>query len=326
MRIWSRSRSSAFSDDSGPRVVSGSCGIPRLQRAQAFAESPQESLAPLLADHDDALGGDTALTGVEHPADQRAGDGVLQVGILQDNQGIAAAELHDGLLQAAAGAFGHRGSGALTSGDGDAGDPRVFDQPPDLVDAGEHVRVNPRRGASLLKEPRERQRAVRDVLGVLDDQDIAGHQLRSGDAGELVVGEVPGLDAEDHTDRLGFDHGSRRFWQLLGGEERLGAVGVVVEDRCRQADLCLRGSDQLAHLGGDVLRVLCRVGSQLGCGRLDDARAVCDRPVPPVVLVAGSGRVQGIIEVGVGDVPERPGRLAGRWVDSPIGHDAHFRR
>ena len=60
-------------------------------------------------------------------------------------------------------------------------------------------------------------------------------------------------------------------------------------------------------------------GLLAGCG----FRLVGDRPVPPVAGVTGSGHLHGIIEVGVGDIPERPDRFAGRWVDRPIGHDAH---
>jgi hypothetical protein len=43
--------------------------------------------------------------------------------------------------------------------------------------------------------------ALGNAAGVFDDQDIARHQMGTGDARKLGVGKVPRLDTEDHTDR-----------------------------------------------------------------------------------------------------------------------------
>ena len=72
---------------------------------------------------------------------------------------------------------------------------------------------------------------MRHDAGVLHHQDVARHQMRTGDAGKLVVGKVPGLDAEDHADRaalhMGFADGRM---ELHRRQEALGVLGVVGED------------------------------------------------------------------------------------------------
>ena len=59
-------------------------------------------------------------------------------------------------------------------------------------------------------------------------QDVARHQMRPGDARELIVGKVPGLDAKDHADRaalhVSFAEGGLEFDV---GEETLGVLRII---------------------------------------------------------------------------------------------------
>ena len=73
--------------------------------------------------------------------------------------------------------------------------------------------------------------ALRHAAGVFDHQGVAGHQMRSGDPGELVVGEVPRLDAEDHPNRAALHMGDAVGGvELHRGEEALGVLGVIGEN------------------------------------------------------------------------------------------------
>ena len=70
-----------------------------------------------------------------------------------------------------------------------------------LLVRDQKIGVQADRRARLDQELLEGDRALRHDAGVLHHQDVARHQVGTGDPGQLVVGEVPGLDAEDHADR-----------------------------------------------------------------------------------------------------------------------------
>ena len=65
-----------------------------------------EGLADL-RHHDEALAGDAALAGIDHPRGGRDLGRAGDIDVLQDHIGVAAPELEDALLQNAAGLFHH---------------------------------------------------------------------------------------------------------------------------------------------------------------------------------------------------------------------------
>ena len=78
---------------------------------------------------------------------------------------------------------------------------------------------------------------------------VAGHQMRTGDPGKLVIGKVPGLHAEDHADRAALHVAfAERRMEVFVGEEMLGILGVVGEDLGAELHLPARLVDALAHL------------------------------------------------------------------------------
>ena len=113
----------------------------------------------------------------------------------------------------------------------------------------QQVSVGTDRRAGIQQQLLERDGALRHATGVLDDQDIASHQLRPGDAGELVVGEVPGLDTEQHADGRAFHVRFANLWvQLSRCQEGLGMLGVIGQDVAAESDLSARLINALAHL------------------------------------------------------------------------------
>jgi hypothetical protein len=75
---------------------------------------------------------------------------------------------------------------------------------------------------------------------MLHQQRIARHQIRSRDTRQLIVGEVPRLDAEEHAQRFILDKGLTLIYlQFLRCQEPLRIVGIVVQNIGAQFDFSL---------------------------------------------------------------------------------------
>ena len=97
------------------------------------------------------------------------------------------------------------------------------------------------------------RRRLRALRGVLQDDRVPEDEVRRGEAGDLVVREVPRHDPEEHSDRRAAD--DRRplaedVERLVAGD-LLGVVGVVLRDVGCEVDLTLRRGERLAHLADD---------------------------------------------------------------------------
>src|ERR1700730_10857168 len=150
----------------------------------------------------------------------------------------------------------------------------------------EDVGVRPLRSTSFEEQLLERQRALRNVRRMLHDQRVAEHEIGAGDACELIVGEVPRLDAEEHAQRRVFDYGfAARHLQLFGGQKRLCVVRVVLQNVGAQVDLAPRLGEQLAHLERDVLRELLALLAEDLDSILKDLFAVGQGALAPIVAV-----------------------------------------
>ncbi|SIH88655.1 Uncharacterised protein [Mycobacteroides abscessus subsp. abscessus] len=113
---------------------------------------------------------------------------------------------------------------------------------------------------------------------MLEEDRVPEREVRGGEAGDLVVGEVPRHDAEQGAHGLAPDPrgpilGSA---QRFVGHERLGVVGEVPVDVRAQGHLALALGHRLAHLELDHLgELLGAVGVDVGdpgeqCGTLGD--------------------------------------------------------
>ncbi len=140
---------------------------------------------------------------------------------------------------------------------------------------------------------------------MLEDDGVAEHEVRCGEASDLVVGEVPGHDAQQRTDRATLDEGlaaRHRFDRLIGGELR-SVVGVVVEDLLAEFGLFLSFRGGLAHLLSDDLRELFFVLAEESGDLVDDRCAFLDRLLAPaqVALVCG---FEDLLDLFVGGIVE----------------------
>jgi hypothetical protein len=87
---------------------------------------------------------------------------------------------------------------------------------------------------------------------MLDDQNIARHQVRASDARQLVIGEIPRFHAEQHTQRFAlYDCFTFCYPKLSGSQKARGVIGIVVQYVRAQLDLGLRLAEQLPHLKRD---------------------------------------------------------------------------
>ncbi len=184
----------------------------------------------------------------------------------------------------------------------------------------EEVGIEAHRRARVEQQLFEGDGALRHDAGVLHHQRVAGHQVRPGDAGELVVGEVPGLHAEDHADRaaLHMRFADRRV-QLDGGQEAFGVPGVVSENPRAEFDLATGLADPLAHLLGHCVgEGVGLLMQQLG-GLGDDHRPLGIGLVTPRLEAGGGGRNRRL-QFRPRHVVEALDRLAAERIDAVVGH------
>src|ERR1700730_7804640 len=91
--------------------------------------------------------------------------------------------------------------------------------------------VSASRRSRISEELLKRKRALRHRRCVLHEENIADHQLRRGKSREMIVGIVPGLNADQHTERgvLKARVSDFRFDDLWR-KERLRIVCIVLKN------------------------------------------------------------------------------------------------
>ena len=133
---------------------------------------------------------------IEHPSEDRSVYARLQRRVFENNKRIAASEFHHRLLEVARPARSATAAPARSLPV--TVTPRTLESSihaPDLVETGKDICITPG-GASANSKSRANARAqVWDVFCMFKDQYIANHQLRSGDARNLIIRKVPGLNA-----------------------------------------------------------------------------------------------------------------------------------
>ena len=166
----------------------------------------------------------------------------------------------------------------------------------------------------------ERDRTLRHDSGMLHDQRVARHQMRSGDARELVIGEVPRFDTEDDADRaaLHMRLAVRRV-ELDRREEAFGVLGVIGHDPRTELDFGACFADPLAHLHRhDACEVVgARVEDLPRLG--DDPGAIGVRHMAPR-LEAGVGGCDLGLERRIAEIGEGLDKRAVERIEALIGH------
>ena len=155
---------------------------------------------------------------------------------------------------------------------------------------------------------------------MLHQQDIARHQVRTGDAGKLVIRKVPGLDAEDHADRTALHMAFAEAWMEFDGrQEAFGVLGVIGEDARAELHLAAGLVDALAHLERHDVRQLVdlRMHERGGLGDDFGPLGIClVAQVSKQVAAAASLALKLL----VGEFLERLQHFAVGRVDALVGH------
>ncbi len=144
---------------------------------------------------------------------------------------------------------------------------RVRDRPLDLLVGRVDVLVGALGEAGVVEHLLHRLGRFGALRRVLEQDRVADHQVRAGEAGHLVVGEVPGHDPEQDPERTAADQRRALAAEQLDrlvGHQALGVVRVEAVDFGREVDLAERLLDRLAHLADDDLgQLLPPLGVQL---------------------------------------------------------------
>ena len=217
---------------------------------------------------DEALGGDAALAVVDAASLDGVGDGVVEIGGGEDDVGVGAAEFEDGLLDEPASLRGDGAAGGFGTGDGDGGYSVVGEEAFNLAGLDEEGLEAAAGEACAADEGLDGERALRDVGGVLEQADVAGHERGSEETEDLPEREVPGHDGEDYADGVVADIASFVLLKAVGvvggdgfrGEDAGGVIGEVTAGGGALLYFLPRGDEGLAHLGGHQGGELFEVG------------------------------------------------------------------
>ena len=264
-------RASCFSLTIGPRSTSSRYGSPRRSRVAFDASSEMYSSATRAMDDVAAdREADLALE-LERGVGPRRG-GRLQVGVIQDHEGVVAAELEGDLLEQASGEGPDAPAGRRGPGERDHVHVRVGDQGLAHVRPADDDLQQPLREAGLAEDGGEDGAAADGRLRVrLQDDGVAQGERRRDDAHAEDARRVPRGDGADDPDRHAPHH--REAVGLRGRQQRPVRLGGH-----------RRGVQQLLHREVLLVVHLVAVGAGL---------ALRPRPeLRPMGLVDGGGAAQ----------------------------------
>jgi hypothetical protein len=271
-------------------------------------------------DDDESLRRDARLPVVVHTAPHGPFNGALEIGILENDEGIAAAEFKRRRLEVLPGTGSNASTSRSATGEGDPLDPRVVDDPVRLIMRNQEIGVQAGWSTCLLPKRRKGDRALRNVGGVLHHQHVSCHQVRPGDPCQLVVREIPGLDTENHADGAAFHvRFANARMKLHRREEALRIGRVVGKNLGAEFDLSASFVDTLSHFqrhrAGQYLDLLMHEHGDAG----DDDRPLRVTLVAPR-LIAGRGGPNCLFQRLVRVFLEGPEGLAIERIDALIRH------
>ncbi len=216
----------------------------------------QERLVELTGD-DEPLGGVARLSGVLEPGTHRRLNGRVQIVGSEEDERVRAAQFQNHLLEISPGDLRNRRAGALGPGQRHPPDARVGDHPLDLLVRRIDVDVRICRETGLVEDLLDRRRRLRALWGMLEEDRVADHQIRTREPRHLVVRIVPRHDPQQHALRAtAYERRSLPRQQLdrFIGHQLLGIVGIEAVDVDTEVDLTERLLDRLSHLSHDDLR------------------------------------------------------------------------
>ncbi|MCR5875727.1 hypothetical protein LRS10_17075 [Phenylobacterium sp. J426] len=219
--------------------------------------------------HDETLARDAALAGVHHPRLGRHLGRRANVGVVENEIGVAAAEFQDALLQHGAGLRRDLATGLDAAGQADGGDHGILDQGLHAGGGDQHSAEHVGREAGSLEHLFDGQRRARNVGRVLEEPGIAGHQGRCGEAEDLPEREIPRHHRQHRAEGAIDDLGALGAGKLeiLLGEVGAGMVGEPIAGRRALFHLGATVGEDLAHLGAHQLgQMVLAIAQDLACG------------------------------------------------------------
>ena len=212
-----------------------------------------DKIVVLVGQDDEALGGAAYLACIHQSGTRRHLPEEVPIGIVQNDEGVIAAQLHGGLLQVHPGRLGHGGPAALRTSQCHTCHPLVRDGLVDLIVVDEEVGQAALGCTGAQNSVLEGHCRGGYIGGVLEDHRVAQDEVGGKDPHDLVVGEVPRLDHDQYAgglfDVIGLACGvvqRSRFEQVFG------LVGEVLGDVCTELNLCPSFGNQLPHVLGQI--------------------------------------------------------------------------
>ena len=297
----------------GPTSTPSSQPGPRRSCSAALTRRRLQVLVdPVLRDH--ARGGGAALAGGAERRPDDPLDREVEVGVVEDDDRVLAAELEVDVLEVVSGVPHHLHPGLARAGKRDHGHVRVLDEPvadrttaavDDVHDAG--------RNSSLGEQLDEALTQKRRVGRGLEDDRVPADERRCDLPGGNRDREVPRRDHADDADRLAHAH-VELVLELGRGRlaEQAPAFAAHVE---AHVDCFLNVAsglgEHLAHLAGHQLRDLVLLVGEQPAEAEEDLAAARGRDKAPF-LVGGLRGVDGLVDVLGARAREDAERLAGR--------------
>ncbi len=180
---------------------------------------------------DEPLGGNARLSVVLNARLHRLRHGLRQRRAGHDDKGIAAAKFKDGALDLASRHGRHRLSGGEAARQRDSHHARIADHFFHRIATDGEVLKATRLESRPEKNFLQREAALRDIRGMLEEPDIACHQHRRGEPDHLPERKIPRHDGEHGTDGFVADMamaigiGDRFIGEEAGGVLRVVATG-----------------------------------------------------------------------------------------------------
>ncbi len=284
---------------------------PHLLRA---GDEPLLELVVDAALDDDAARGGAALPGGAERRPEDAVDGEVEVGVVEDDDRVLAAELEVDVLEVVGGGLRHQDAGLARAGEGDHGHVGVAHEPVAgllavAVDEVDDAVGQPGLGEQLDEALGQERR----VLGGLEHDGVAADERGRELPGRDRDREVPRRDRADDADRHPHRHlelvaelGRRRV-----AEHAPALAGHVDRHVDRFLDVAAGLGEHLAHLAAHQLGQLGLLVLEQPREAEQDLAALGRRDEPPLLERLLRGRDGAVDVLGAG-ARERAERLAGR--------------
>lgn len=296
----------------------GSEGVAELVGGGALLEAGNELVVDAFLDQDTGTSA-AALAVVEEDTEVGPRDGVVDVGVVEDNVRGLATQLKSDLLQVALGGSleNHTTNQGRTS-EGNLVDIHVArdSSTGDTAEAREDVNYT-RGEASFLDELGGIETRQRGLFSGLEDNDVTGSDGRSNLPGPHQKREVPGNNLTTDTNGLVAGVGKRLRVGINGlAVNLIGPATVVAKTAGGASNVDLSHGEGLAVVKGfdsskDVAITLKEVG-QLG----EHAATFGGSHLPPLALEGSTGRLDSIFDIILVGLLDGYNRLLVGGVDS----------